>query len=63
LQGIHIQRVQRIFFNGTNRVILQWASGAFTFGLTIDGTMFPITQDMALVIMQGDGSASTVIEA
>lgn len=40
-QGIHVRRVQRIFFNGTNRVILQWASGVFTFGLTIDGTMFP----------------------
>jgi hypothetical protein len=53
-QGIHIQRVQRMFFNGTNRVILLWASGVFTFGLTIDGTMFfPITQDMVLVIMQG----------
>lgn len=44
---------RRIFFNGTNRVILQWASGVFTFQLTIDGTMFSITKDMVLVIIQG----------
>ena len=42
-----------VFFNGKNRVILQWPSGIFTFELIIDGNRFPITQNLVLIIMQG----------
>jgi hypothetical protein len=42
-----------VFFNGENRIILQWPSGVFTFTVTIDGGKFPVTQNLVLIIMQG----------
>jgi hypothetical protein len=41
-----------VFFNGENRIILQWPSGIFTFTFTIDGDRYPVSQNLVLTIMQ-----------
>lgn len=55
-----------LFFNGENKIILQWPSGIFTFTLSIDGKRFPVTQNLVLTIMQGCwdfiDSSGTVID-
>ena len=38
------------FYNGTNKVILTWPSGIWTFSLPIDGARFPITQNLVVMI-------------
>lgn len=38
------------FFNGTNRVDVNWLSGPTTFNLTISGDDFPLTEDLLLFV-------------
>ena len=38
------------FLNGINRVVVLWDSGLYTFTLRIDGSSYPISQDLALNI-------------
>jgi hypothetical protein len=38
------------FANGKNQVLLRWPSGLHHFEMTIDGSEFPITQDLLLYI-------------
>ncbi|WP_041798312.1 hypothetical protein [Rhodopseudomonas palustris] len=38
------------FFNGTNRLTIQWADGLFGASVAIDGAAFPLIQDLLLFI-------------